>query len=126
MIALTEKQEDRLYMCSEPIVLGKADLSKPWVYDRDYGLFYCPPAMHQYVMAELLAIRLGYKDGIDTAQALNVEYSHVCSDFYLKSYEGTAFFSSVGRLPYTGKKNSLNRIESRIIGEVKYLFESDY
>ena len=107
---------------SYPVPLAKADLSKPFVYDREFGVFYVPCGYHQSAMSLLLAFKHGCKDGVDVAEKLNLEYSSGTADYWLENTQGAAFRSSVGEKIQAGKKGNLTVIERRIFGDVQYIF----
>lgn len=48
---------------AEPVPIEEADLTKGyWIYDTDYGVFYCGYATHTVCMAALFAFKAGYND----------------------------------------------------------------
>ena len=49
---------------SLPEPLAKADLTRPFVYARRYGVFYVPSGHHQHAMSILLAFRHGHTKGL--------------------------------------------------------------
>lgn len=106
---------------SLPVPILEADLSKPFVYDRSYGVFYVPSGSHQIAMSLLLAWNMNEKNGVRIAERLGVPYSHGTADYYLENVEGTAFLSSVGKSVIAGKKNNLNETEKDCFGNIKYL-----
>lgn len=102
------------YKMSEPVPLNTADLTKPFVYDRVFGVFYVPPARHQAAMALLLAWhndcrtyfdldlkKLGLRDH-DTADL---------SEYYLINHLGTCFKSSVSKSIICGLLTNLSSVE---------------
>ena len=103
---------------SDPVPLGKADLSKPFVYDRAYGLFYVPFGMHQTAMSLLLAFHHGCHDGIDVSYKLGLRYSEGTADAFLETLPGTAFMSSQKnrkgeRIILAGRRGNLSPLELR-------------
>lgn len=107
----------------EPVPLDKADLYKPFVYDRKYGVFPVSKGNHQVAMSLLLAWQYELKNGVLVADKLNLKYSHGTADYYLKNTQGTAFMSSVGKSICAGQKSNLNETEMDYFGKVTYLFE---
>lgn len=107
----------------EPIPLEQADLSKPFVYDRKYGVFPVAKGSHQIAMSLLLAWEHDLKNGVQVAEKLNLSYSHGTADYYLKNTEGTAFLSSVGKKVSAGCKSNLTEKEKDYLGRIEYLFE---
>lgn len=93
---------------SDPVPLNEADLSKPFVYDREWGIFYVPSGYHQSVQCMLLAWRKGYPSIIDLlindpdleAEVKEKTYSSAGKYSYLADkfleLQGTAMKSSIG------------------------------
>lgn len=106
-----------------PVPLAKADLLRPFIYDRKWGVFYCPPGLHLSGMSLLLAFHMGLNKGVDVAEQLKVEYSCGSADYYLERTSGTCFKSSVSRAIKAGRRGSLSPMELRILGAVDYLFD---
>jgi hypothetical protein len=107
---------------SLPLPLSKADLAKPFLYDRKWGVFQIQSGYHQAGMALLLAFHTGHRDGIDAARAVGGRGLSDAADFYLENIPGVCFRSSVGQAIYAGRQGSLRPMELRILGEVRYLF----
>lgn len=105
----------------EPVPIAKADLSKPYVYDRKWGVFWVPMGHHQAAMSLLLAFHLGFKDGLDVAEHLGLSYSHDTADYYLEHFPGTCFMSSQSKTVKAWKKGSLSAMELRFLRPVSYL-----
>ncbi|MEJ6003736.1 hypothetical protein [Paucibacter soli] len=105
-----------------PHPLDKADLSRPFVYQRGYGVFYVPGGRHQAVMSLLLAFQHGLNSGVDVANKLSLEYSSGTADHWLEHTPGAAFKSSVGKHVQVAGPDSLTAIERRILGSVQYVF----
>lgn len=99
---------------SEPVPLGQADLRRPFVYERQYGVFYVPGGMHPSAMSFLLALQHGCEDGIDVANKLNLSYSAGTADHWLASTPGAAFLSSVGRSIQVAGSRGLTVQERRL------------
>lgn len=106
---------------SLPEPLETADLTKPFVYDRKYGVFPVVRSNHQIAMSLLLAIHKGYKNGVDASEKMGLEYSNGTADHYLSNITGTAFLSSVGKCITAGSKNNLNEKEKDYFGSISYL-----
>lgn len=114
-------------MCSAdmsmPIALHEAHLGHPFVYDREYGLFYVPEGRHQLAMAILLGFHLDRTDLIELAVDLKVEFSAGLADAWLEG-EGRCFKSSVSNTVKGGYKHSLSYDELVIFGKVDYILEN--
>lgn len=112
---------------SFPVPLRKADLSRPFLYDRRYGVFYCGFAKHQFAMALLLAWDNGVEDFFDIDhEKLGVSQwesrrPSAFADYYLENTKGTCFKSAVGKSIKAGKKGNLNGLEIDYFGMVDYL-----
>lgn len=109
---------------SLPEPLAKADLTRPFVYDRRYGVFYVPSGYHQHAMSILLAFRHGHTKGIAVAEHLGLEFSHETADEWLRTTPGACFLNSAGKSVLAGNRDSLSIIERRMIGrKISYAFE---
>jgi hypothetical protein len=97
---------------SEPYPLEEFDLSKPFIYDRKIGFFYCPMT-HPLAMALLLAFEKGQLDYTDYETE---------SEEWLAG-EGRAYRSSISPQVQAGKKGNLNKQELKWFGEVRYILE---
>ena len=94
---------------SRPIPLSEADLSKPFVYQRGFGVSYVGFGFHPTAMALLYAFNHGYFSGVRVCDKLNLDYPYGASDAWLVS-PGTAYLSSVGKnIIY----NNINVFEER-------------
>lgn len=108
--------------------LSEFDVSKSFVYDREYGIFPVAGGYHQQTMAQLCAFHHGFKCAHDMLDHLKQqdgkrrETSHL-ADMFLEKIPGTAFRSSVGKCVTAGTRHSLTPIENRIFGELKFAFE---
>jgi len=130
---LTEEQLTALnysdYEVSLPVELTAADLSRPFVYDRKWGVFYVGNGYHQAVMSLLFAFHNGYNDRFGAmycAEALGVRFdSSALADMYLKTIKGTLYMSTMSHTLYAGKRSNLTPSERKFFGDIKYLFESD-
>lgn len=102
---------------SDPIPLKDADLTKPFVYDREYGVFYVAGGYHPSAMSLLLAWHHGYEDPIDYAMDNNLDYYYDTADKWLKETKGAAFKSSVGKRIQAGPRSNFTLGELKILGE---------
>jgi hypothetical protein len=112
---------------SFPVPLRKADLSKEFLYDRRYGVFYCDYGKHQFAMAQILAWDLGEENYLD------IDYKSLgfsdfsrrdiykYSDYYLTNTKGTCFLSSVSNSIKVGKKGNLNSNELDYFYPIQYI-----
>lgn len=107
---------------SRPVQLPKAILHRPFVYCREYGLFYVPSSYHQQAMSLLLAWELGFDKGIQAAVSLGLSYSQETADLWLKETPGATVFSSVGNVPYAHNRDNLNAHELKWFGEVDFIY----
>lgn len=105
-----------------PIPLAKADLTRPFVYERGRGVFYVAPGRHQVAMSLLLAFQHGKVRGVEVANLLGVDFSSGTADFWLEHTPGAAFRSSVSSLVHAARPASLTAIERRAFGAVRYVF----
>lgn len=105
-----------------PVPLGKADLTKPFVYDRKWGVFYVPGGLHRAAMSCLLAFQMDKTDVVSALRLVGCTDQTEGADFYLENTPGTAFRSSVGRGIYAIRPGSLSALELRLLGPVEYLF----
>lgn len=121
---LTEHQWNKFidFGMSDPIQLGEADLTIPFVYERRYGVFYVPGGMHQSAMSFLLAMQHGCKDGIEVAQKLQLNYSCGTADYWLEKTPGAAFRSSVGKKIQVGSGRCLTIQERRLFADFDCVF----
>lgn len=127
---LNEQQLKTLQYCdfsvSHPVFLLEADLSRPFVYDRKFGLFYVGSGNHPHIMSMLLAFHNGFDEqygALDYADSVGLRWSSETADRYLETIKGTAFKSSVHDTIFAGKRNNLSPSERKFFGDVKYLFE---
>ena len=122
---LSNRQWNKFYEfgMSEPVRLGVADLSKPFVYERAHGVFYVPAGMHPSSMSLLLAFQQGCADGVSVAEKLGLRYSSGTSEYWLKHTPGAAFRSSVSKRISVATKHGLTRQERKLFGEFGELSE---
>lgn len=107
---------------SDPLSLGKADLSKPFIYERRFGVFYVPPVHHPNGMSLLLAFQHGLHNGAAVGEKLRIQYSAGTADEWLRTTPGACFRSSVGKRVQAGAPDALTVIERRLFGEIQYIF----
>lgn len=104
-----------------PVPLAKADLSRPYVYCRSYGVFYVGFGHHQSAMSLLLAFAHGVRDGIDVGRLLGLEFPSETADHWLEKTPGSAFRSAVSSKVYAWRPENLTVIEKRFLGPVEFL-----
>jgi hypothetical protein len=111
------------FCMSDPVPLSIADLTRPFVYERQYGVIYVPGGYHPSAMSFLLALQLGCEDGIDAAEKLNVTYSSGTADYWLENTPGAAFKSSVGKRIQVATGRGLTVQERRMFGDFACVFQ---
>jgi hypothetical protein len=124
--------EDKFWwaMCecnmSMPVSLRKADLTKPFVYYRKYGVFYVPFGKHQLALSQLLAWDLGYENFTYIDENLLNIGSDICdfADYFLEHTVGTAFKSTQSDSVMAGRKSSLNSMEVDYFSSVNYMLSN--
>lgn len=113
--------------CSMPVPLHEADLTKPFVYDRKYGVFYVPSGLHQLTMATLLAFHHGLIKPLHLENKLETKSSRfgisVAADYWLEHTQGAAFKSSVSPKIQIGRIKNINYFERRFFKDVSIIFE---
>lgn len=112
---------------SFPVPIDEADLSRSFVYDRRYGVFYVTFGRHHFAMALLLVWDLGVynylhidyeKLGISEFRSDDIyEYS----DYFLSKTKGTCYKSSQAKSIKAGQRGNLNERESDYFVMVDYL-----
>lgn len=107
---------------SSPVPLAEADLCKPFVYDRRFGVFYVPMGHHQSAMSLILAWHHDCDDGIDVSEKLGLEYSSGTADHWLEHTVGAAFRSSVGKLIQIANFKNLTIQERRLFAGASCVF----
>ena len=127
-MALFKPSDEQWYaMCdahmSSPVPLRDADTTKPFVYDRDYGLFYVPFGYHQQAMALLLTFRRGLDRAYAAAEELGFDFDPIAklADHWLMTIPGTCYKSSQGSEAQCAKPEHLTAAELRLIGNVRFL-----
>jgi hypothetical protein len=127
---LTEEQWYRMSDAGagEARALPEFDVTKSFVYDREYGIFPVNGGYHQQAMAQLYAFHHGFADAgqmidhLKSQSSKRWETSHL-ADLFIEKIPGTAFRSSVGKCVVSATRHSLTPIEKRIFGELKYTLE---
>lgn len=116
---LTERQWNKYcdFGMEGPFPLGRADLTRSFIYERRQGVFYVPGGMHQSVMSFLLALHHSCQSGVEVANLLGLEYSSGTADYWLETAPGAAFRTSVGekRIIVAANKG-LTPLERRLFG----------
>ncbi len=107
---------------SLPVPLSKADLTRSFVYDRDFGVFYVQFGNHQVAMSLLLAWQHGCDDGIDVGEKLSLNFSGETADHWLEFTPGAAFLSSVGKRIQVATGKGLTVQERRLFGDFECVF----
>ena len=106
-----------------PVPLEQADLTRPFVYERRWGVFYVPSGYHPISMSLLLAWQNDCDYPADVADKLGLELSDETSDHWLQHTAGAAFRSSVGKKIQVASLGKLTIQEKRMFGEVCCVFE---
>ena len=110
---------------SMPVPLEDADLSKPFVHSRRYGVFYVPFGKHQVTMALLYGWENGHNCAPGNLWAIYgvSEYADL-ADLFLQTVPGAAFRSGVSNSRVTaGLQKNLHLGELSKFGSVDFLFE---
>lgn len=104
-----------------PLTLGEADVTKPFVYDREYGFFYVNSCWHGEVMELLLAFHHGCKNEKEISEKLKYRrHCGVGADLFIQTVSGTAYLSSCAKSIQACKKN-LTPSERKFFGDIDYL-----
>lgn len=100
---------------SRAVALRDADLTKPFVYDRRFGLFYVPMGYHQQAMALLYAFHHGVTRTYECADVLGIAYDRVAklADRWLSEKSGTCYKSSMHQSIRCWKPGHLSAAELR-------------
>ena len=122
---LTQHQWNKFcdFNMSQPIPLQEADLTRSFVYERQYGVFYVPGGYHPSAMSFLLALAHGCEDGIEVATKLNLDYSYGTADYWLENTPGAAFKFSVGKTIQVANGKKLTILEKRLFGNYTCVFD---
>jgi hypothetical protein len=114
-------------MCDVDLDLPRplsTSLPPMFLYDRKWGVMFCPGGSHNAAMALLYAFHRGYQSRIEGMQKepkIFMDY-HVCADLWLETIPGTAFRSSVGgRVTRAWSPESLAPYEARLLGPIDYI-----
>lgn len=107
---------------SEPVALGQADLTRPFVYERKHGVFYVPGGMHPGAMSFLLALQHGLPSGVAVAESLGLRYSSGTAEHWLEHTPGAAFRSSVGKHIQIATGRDLTALERRLFANAQRIF----
>lgn len=107
---------------SDPVPLGEADLSRPFVYERRWGVFYVPFGYHQSAMGLLLAWQHGCHKVWQVTERLGIAHDGA-ADYWLQHTPGAAFRSSVGKRVQVATPKGLTVQERRLFGDVCGVFE---
>lgn len=108
---------------SLPVPLEKADLHRPFVYERRWGVFYAPMGSHQMGMSLLLAWQRGFTRGVECANSMGLSYSSDTADYWLENTPGAAFRSSVRNKILVSRLSNLSIHERRIFGAAGEMLE---
>lgn len=100
---------------SSAVALRDADLTKPFVYDRRFGLFYVPMGYHQQAMALLYAFHHGETRSWECAKTLGITYDGTSklADRWLSEKPGTCYRSSMNKAIRCWKPGHLSAAELR-------------
>jgi hypothetical protein len=103
---------------SQPVMLKNADITKPFVYDRRWGVFYTPFGHHQGAMRLLLTWQQGCRNENEMCERLNIRYDRA-ADYWLQHTPGSAFLSGApgGKIQVWSFKN-LTAGELRLLDNV--------
>ena len=124
---LTEKQENKFieFDIEGPYPLVQADLTRPFVYERNYGVFYVPFGMHQAAMSLFLALQHGCNSGIEVSEKLGLDYySNCAADYWLENTPGAAFKSGCSDKVFVGSVESMTFQEKRLFKNISPIFEN--
>lgn len=121
---------------SEPVPLKDADLNEPFIYDRDFGVFYVDSGYHMLGMAMLFAWKHNFttvfelKRGNEKIAAdikansfgSSIDKYQYLADRFLLDFKGTAMSSSVSNHLLAGSEKNLNEQEKIILGRYDIQF----
>jgi hypothetical protein len=122
--SLTPRQHNKLIDLglSDPMELSQADLTRPFVYERQFGVFFVPPGYHSNSMSFLLALQHGCESGPDVAEQLGLSFSSGTADHWLQHSPGAAMRSSVGKRVLVATGRGLTPLERRLFGDFTTAF----
>lgn len=109
-------------LMSDPIPLVQADLTKPFIYERQWGVFYTPFGRHQAAMGLLLAWQHDCKRAAHVIEKLGISHDRA-ADYWLEHTPGAAFRSSVGKKIQVASIKGLTIQERRMFSPVCCAFE---
>jgi len=109
------------FNASKPIPLNEADITKPFIYCRRYGLFYVGFGNHQLFMSWLYSVD---QVGLDAAGDYQYDGDYDfydLADKFLVEYDGACMQSSVGinsglRTILCDRIDNMNPTELKIFG----------
>jgi hypothetical protein len=121
----TDEMHQVLLWCHTdyPVALENADLTRPFVYDRKYGVFYVPMGYHQVTMSTLLAFHFGIVCPLDVAKKLKLVFPSETADYWLEHIAGTAFKSSCTKNVLVSHCSNLNTREKLFFRHITACFE---
>lgn len=103
--------------CSMPVALQSADITKPFIYVRGYGVFYVNMGHHHIMFATIYAWQKGILHAGDGLIELDMSIDEMADA--LSEQDGVAWRSSVGRdIIYA---SSLNYAERSYLQTVEYI-----
>lgn len=115
----------------EPYPIDQWDMSKPFVYDRKWGVFPVQSGNHFLVMALLYAWHHGFdrlggqferylkESGVEVK---GIGFVKKYADVYIETIPGTAFKSSVNKkVVFSGKPSHLTETEKDYLGKIEYI-----
>lgn len=106
----------------EPVLLQKADLRKPFVYDREYGVFEVQSGFHVMAMCIILAWRRGLDSHLELCiDGIKDHDWDAYSEYYLEHYDGSCYKSSMGKIVYAWSKNTMNETETDYLYPLEYI-----
>ena len=108
---------------SSPIPLSKAIRTKPFIYCREYGLFYVDSGSHQVAASLLLAWSNGFKNILQAGEHFGMHSLSELSEKWLEVTDGALILSSVGKTPYANSRRNLNFQENKFFRKITYLDE---
>jgi len=121
MKTLTEAQDRWAFSANMdgPHELVSHAVTKSFVYDREYGLFYVSFGHHSIAMANILAWHEGFDNAAQAYQSESLKEKMNCSrmdsqkmaEYWIENYAGAAFRSSVARKIVVNDFNCLNEAE---------------
>lgn len=113
---------------SRPVTLKDANRAKPFVYDREYGLFYVNFGYHQQALATLYAWHNGFDRSCDVMEDKGWRDASKAADALMEEYEGIAMMSGVTSILQKKEviafsPSKLNQEEKDYFGKIIYVGE---